>query len=79
MLISLKRNKEKKLWAEIIISKYSYQPHTCPTYHNGEFVLKESTGDDILNPYYLSCNNKPCRKKKILEHILFCTSKKYTS
>ena len=64
-------NKEKRLWTEIIIPKYSYQPHICPICHTGEFVLKESTGDDILNPYYLRYNNKPCRKKKILELILF--------
>jgi len=64
-------DKEKKLWAEIIIPKYSYQPHTCPICHTGEFVLKESTGDDILNPYFLHCNNKPCRKRKKLRAYIF--------
>ena len=27
--------------------------------------------DDILNPYYLSCNNKPCRKRKNLRAYTF--------
>ena len=64
-------DKEKKLWTEIIIPKYSHQPHTCPTSHSGECVLKESTGYDILNPYYLRCNNKPCKKRKNLRVYTF--------
>jgi len=83
--LKMKINRElntikKKKWTEIIIPKYKYKPHACPTCLTGDFVIKESNGNDILNPYYLRCNNKPYRRRKNLRaYTFFALHKKYTS
>lgn len=53
--MGIENDKGKQLWTEIIIPQYSYKPRSCPTCFVEEFVLEETDGEDILNPYYLRC------------------------
>ncbi len=57
--------KEKTLWETKILKYFSYNKETCSLCLKGEFILKEDKGENILNPFYLRCNNKNCRKKII--------------
>ena len=68
----------KTLWADIILKKYCYKPDICQTCFKGNFALKESKDANIINPYYLRCNNKSCRKRVNLRAFSFLVNLRYT-
>lgn len=67
----------KKLWSDIILKEYCYKPDVCQTCFNGNFFLKEAKDTNIINRYYLRCNQTPCRKNKFLSIYFFASIKIY--
>ena len=62
---------EKNIWIEKVLKYYCYKPEKCPTCFKGNFDLKENKGNNILNPFYLRCNNTKRRKRKLLRAYTF--------
>ena len=48
---------------KIIEKKITYEPEICNLCKIGKFIKIENNSQNIINPYYLRCNFKKCRKK----------------
>ena len=64
-------NKEKLFWQTIIIPHMVYIPNNCPYCYKKTIRLAEKQKSDIINPYYLLCNNKLCKRKKSIRVYSF--------
>lgn len=53
---------EKKYWDDNLLGEYIYISHLCPSCKKNTLELKEHTNNNIINPYYLRCSRKKCRK-----------------
>ena len=66
---------EKKFWQDFCLKKLIYIPSICPLCKKETFKVNEKKiNKDIINPFYLQCNNKTCKKKEIYEIIHFLNS-----
>ena len=54
---------EKNFWQNTIIPNMIYLPKLCP--------LCKKKKEDIINPFYLVCNQKNCKKKRTLRYYSF--------
>jgi hypothetical protein len=50
---------------------FIYLYDTCPTCTQSRLDLLLKSIPHILNPYYLRCNNIPCRKRELLRAYTF--------
>ena len=57
---------EKKFWKEFCLQNLTYVPIIFPLCKQNTFRANErKIRKDIINPFYLQCNNKSCKKKEI--------------
>ena len=50
---------------------FIYIPEKCQISNIVKLELKKQNKEDIVNPYYIRCNNNKCRKKKNLRTYSF--------
>ena len=62
---------ESQFWTNLKKRGFIYLPDICTACNIGKFEIKEDTKKNILNPYYIRCNNKKCRKKVKLRSFSF--------
>ena len=62
---------ECNFWLTIKNKGFIYLPFKCPTCTKGNFDIKKYKNKDIINPYYVRCNNTKCRKKNSLRNYSF--------
>ena len=68
---NIKYEDEKKLWTTKIIHEYIYETDICPACKCKSLKLKENKNQNILNPFFLRCSTKNCRRKYNLRHFSF--------
>ena len=68
---NIKYIEEKMFWNNILIGEYIYESKVCPSSKSYSLNLKENKPENILNPYYVRCSKKNCRRKYILRHFSF--------
>ena len=62
---------EKNLWKDKLIKYYCYNPNKYPTFFKDDFEIKQNKGENIINPFYLRCNNTKCVKKIFKSLLIF--------
>ena len=62
---------EKNFWQNTIIPNMIYLPKICPLCKKESFRIYEKKKEDIINPFYLVCNQKTCKKKRSLRYYSF--------
>ena len=57
---------------------FIYMPSYSQKCNTGKYEIKKLEVKNILNPYYVRCNNKICRKKVNLRAFSFLVKLRYT-
>ena len=68
---NIKYIEENKFWNNKLIGEYIYEIKVCTSCKSYSFNLKENKRENILNPYYVRCSKKNCRRKYNLRHFIF--------
>ena len=53
-------------------------PSNCQKCNTGKMEIKKLEKKNIINPYYVRCNNKSCRKRVNLKAFSFLVNLRYT-
>ena len=62
---------EKTFCLNRVLGIYSYQNNICPHCHKTKLGINELKNKNILNPIFMRCSDKKCKRKYNLKYFSF--------